>query len=195
MCTVAEVAARRRDSGDALAAMTQTLITAASAYINEWTDRRITPLDADPVARVIDPPTWLGAGGRELIVPDMATEPTAIAVEAADGITTTSLDLAGVVALPRSRAVAEPITRLRFRAGTTMPAPGEAVIITARYGYPQVPASVREAAIVTVVEWLKAHQSLSSPSPDQFEPGTPPARALPLVARNLLTIHRTPGAA
>jgi hypothetical protein len=45
---------------------------------------------------------------------------------------------------------------------------------------------VIEATIETVIEWLKANQALTQPSPDQFEPGAPPSRGLPLKARTLL---------
>lgn len=195
MCTLADVAAQRRDRDGTHSPMLQALITAASAAINEWTDRRITPLDPAPVEQVIDHPVWIAAT-RELLIPDLAAPPTAAAIEGPDGLTLTTLTVAtDLVAVPRTRAAWEPITRLRWRPNTPGIPAGGAVVVTGRWGFPEIPPTVRQAAVVTVVEWAKTALALTSPSPDQFEPGTPPARALPMVARNLLAAYRIPGAA
>lgn len=55
-----------------------------------------------------------------------------------------------------------------------------------------VPGTVRRACVQTVIHWLRSDRALTNASPDQWEPGTPPQRMLPLVAVDLLRLHRTP---
>jgi hypothetical protein len=158
-----------------------------------WTGRRIRPLDTEPTARVFDP---IPVGEREYLIDDLAAAPSAVTIQSAQGTLVATLDVVeDLVLLPRNRQAWEPIRRLRVRPGASAPGVGQTLTVTGLWGWPQVPADVRQAAIDTAIEWLKAHQALSNPSPDQFEPGTPPARALPLTARNLLGPYRRMGVA
>ena len=58
-----------------------------------------------------------------------------------------------------------------------------------------VPATVRRACVQTVVHWLRADRALTQQSPDQWEPGAPPQRMLPMTALDLLRMHKLPGIA
>lgn len=59
----------------------------------------------------------------------------------------------------------------------------------------QVPGTVRRACVETVIHWLRSDRALTNASPDQWEPGSPPQRMLPLIALDLLRLHKTPGIA
>ncbi len=59
----------------------------------------------------------------------------------------------------------------------------------------EVPATVRRATVQTVIHWLRSDRALTNPSPDQWEPGAPPQRMLPLIALDLLRLHKLPGIA
>ena len=66
------------------------------------------------------------------------------------------------------------------------------IAVTAVFGFPTVPPAVRRACVRTVIHWLRMDRSLTAPSPDQWAPGEPPQRALPLEAMDLLRPYRIP---
>lgn len=189
LCTVEQVKAARRDTSDAFDALTQAMITAASRRVMTWTGRRIRPRDDTPTARSFDAVAVDGAWRLD----DLSAPPTAVTIEGADGVTVAALDVADVVCLPRNREGWQPIDQIRIRPGATSPTAGQVIVVTGVWGWPAIPADIQQAAIETACEWLKLRQALSEPSPDQFEPGTPPIRDLPWIARNLLLPYRRLG--
>lgn len=189
LCTVEQVKAARRDTSTTFDVLTQAMVTAASRRVMTWTGRRITPLDTAATVRSFDAVAVEGAWR----IDDLSAPPTAVTIEDAEGVTVATLDVADVVCLPRNRDAWQPIDRLLIRPSATAPAAGQIITVTGLWGWPAIPADVRQAAIETACEWLKLRQALSEPSPDQFEPGTPPIRDLPWIARNMLLPYRRLG--
>ncbi len=186
LCTVEQVKAARRDSSDAFDGLTQAMITAASQRVMTWTGRRIRPLDDTPTARSFAAVAVEGSWR----IDDLSAPPTAVAIENVDGATAATLDVADVVCLPRNREAWRPIDQLRVRPRATTPSPGQVLVVTA-CGLAAIPRRCRQRD-ETACEWLKLRRH-SATEPDQFEPGTPPIRDLPWIARNLLLPYRRLG--
>lgn len=192
LCTVADVKAARRDELSVLDELYQEMVTDASSQMMEYANRRIRPLDTEPTARTFES---LGAG-RDVWVFDLSAIPASVEVLDDAGALQSTLTVASdVVALPRNRKPWEPIERIRFRSSAATAGPGQEIVVTGYWGWPEIPGFVRRACVDAVVEWLKNGQALSQQSPDQFEPGAPPARALPLSTRTALNSIRFPGIA
>lgn len=191
LCTVADVRSARRDTVATFDVLIQSMITDASSLIMEYAGRRIRPLDGSPSAR-----TFEALGGPDLWIDDLSATPTGVQIlDAAGDVQTTLVIADDVVAIPRNRHSWEPIDRLRLRASAPRPARGQEVVVTGLWGWPSVPGFVRRLCVDAVVEWMKSSAALTQQSPDQFEPGSPPARALPLSTRTALNSIRRLGAA
>lgn len=185
LVSVDQVKRARRDATQGqLDDLIQSLAIRASDAIMDYTGRNMRPLVVEE--RIFDFDRR-SVRSRSLRVDDLVAAPTAGALLDEDGEVSYTLTLPGdLVLLPRNREPWQPIERVRLR--PDVPAVGErdALRLTGTWGWPEIPGFVEEAVIETVVEWLKAHQAVTQPSPDQFEPGTPPSRGLPLKARKLL---------
>lgn len=184
LCTVADVVALDpglANAGSSMDTLIAQLVTDASEALMAWTGRRYAP--ASPVASV----RLVEATGVALVgTPDMAEPPTLVRVLDVDQVTV--LDAAPAwTPQPVGRDASEPVTALRFTS-----APAGVVEVTARWGWPAVPARARRACVITVMQWLRDTRALTRQSPDQFEPGSPPQRALPIAAMDLLRWDRVP---
>jgi hypothetical protein len=182
LCTVDEVKRARRDSATGLDTLIQDAITQASSMMVEYAERQITPLDANPLERVFVARDW----GRKLWIDDLSAPPASITVNDPDGVFARTIPAAQVIFLPRNREAWRPINRLELRPSAGWFAPGEEISILGRWGFPAIPGFVRRACVEAVIEWLRLGAPMTLQSPDQFEPGTPPARALPLSTRTAL---------
>lgn len=123
---------------------------------------------------------------RIVLIDDLSAAPTQAEVLDADGASVQTLVVAtDLVAEPRNRRSSEPITSLRLRSSVTIAHTYE-LRVRGIWGWPAVPGYIREACVETVVDWMKNHQALTAQSPDAFDPGQPPQRALPQKARDLI---------
>lgn len=193
-CSVQDVNTLRRDAaGGARDDHVQALIVDCSSLILEWTGRRILPLDTSATARLFDVPSGF-ATSREIAVHDLSATPTVVETLDSTGDLSTTLVVADdVILLPHVRDSWQPIEQLRFPAAAV---PSRGMIrVTGKWGWPAVPGFVRHACAGEVVEWLKDSQALTEQSPDQYEPGAPPARALSLRTRTALNSIRRWGVA
>lgn len=197
LCSVADVKATDvaglANVGTDLDSLIADVIVEASRMILAHTGRRFAPTDTDPTVRLHE----MGGAwrSREIPVTDLAAAPTLVRVLEQDAATLVqSLAATDYVALPLNREAWEPITTLRLLE-TAPVGPGLVLEVTGRHGWPEIPADVRRAAIITVVAWLRNDRALTNQSPDQFEPGSPPQRALPLAAVDILRLYRRPGLA
>lgn len=191
LCTVAEVEAVHRTIGptEAYRELIQTMITAASVAIMTWSGRQFAPPaeDAEPSTRLYEGRALVG---RELPVDDLSAPPSAVE-HWRDG-EEPGEPLADVVALPRHREAATPVTRLRLPAGVGV-GPDDVVAVTGLWGFPQVPPDVRQACIDTADAWLTAAQAGAGPSPEALEAGAvpvAPTQALTRRARALVYPYR-----
>lgn len=186
LCTLADVKAMDPglvNVGAGMDGVVAELITDASAALMAWSGRRYAPADAVASVRLVE------ATGTVLVrTPDMVAAPTMVRLLDVDQVTV--VDASPVwVPLPVERAPGDdPVTMLRFLGV----APSGVVEVTARWGWPAVPARARRACVVTVMQWLRDQRALTRQSPDQFEPGAPPQRALPIAAMDLLRWDRVP---
>lgn len=95
-------------------------------------------------------------GGRAavLVVGDMRSEPTAVHVASRWSTSTLDVDLAAtpkrVLLEPEPRAPWQPIRRLRILGGVYE---GWLVSVTGRWGFPEVPRDIRQAAIEQAAVW------------------------------------------
>jgi hypothetical protein len=184
LCTLAEVKLSRRVEGAARDALIELLILDASDAIERYAATQFR-IEAAPATRMFD------LSGQSLVPIGALSAPPAAIVTGPRGsaeVTSTLTVGTELVLLPRHRPPGEPIWAVEL---ASPPSSGE-LRITGTWGYPSIPGDVRRAAVETVVEWLKSDQALTRPSPEQFEPGSPPARSLPLKARDLLRHYRVP---
>ena len=196
LAAVAAVKSARRDSSTTFDALIQEMLTDASSQMAAYTGRRIAPLDTAAADRFFDVADAYDPIRRELWVWDLSEAPTEVELLDAAGDSIEIITVSsGLVLTPRNREAWQPIERLRFRAATTTPRGGGEIRVKGKWGWPAVPGFVRRACVDAVVEWMKDAQSLTAPSPDQFEPGSPPARALPLKTRTALNSIRRFGIA
>lgn len=182
LCTLDDVKRYRRGLPDSLDQLIEALIPRASAAIATHTGRQFWK-DTAATVRVFE--TGIGA---DLAIDDLAAAPTVVAVYDYLGALTSTLTVAtDVVTRPFNPGTGRPITSLTLRpVYSSLYSSGSTVSVTGFWGWPAVPEDVREAAITTVVEWLKESQGLTPQTADPFEPGVPPVRGLPTRARDLL---------
>lgn len=193
LCSLADVKAA--DTGlwneaTSLDALITDLITQASEALMAWAGRRYAPADASDVARLVE----VGGFYRGGVVPvhDLVAAPTTVRILDQDAATVVAeIAAGGWVALPVTRDPdVDPVTAVRVFATTLRPT--DLLEVTGRWGWPVVPERARRACVVTVMQWLRDARAITRQSPDQFEPGSPPQRALPIAAMDLLRHDRTP---
>lgn len=196
LCSLAEVKAADPaglgNVGGDLDDVIEQYITDASEAIIRWTGRRYAPFDAAPSARVFD----LAKVGRDGVVwvTDLGANPTLIRLLDEDATTVVqTVAASGYRVEPLVREQGEPITRIRLL-DQARPA-GGLLEVTGRWGWPAVPRRAARACVVTVVSWLRDARALTPQSPEQFEPGSPPMRMLPMAARDLVMMDRRMGVA
>lgn len=186
LCTRADVLLERRMSaGTALDSLIDALLPRATAAITSYSKRQFI-LDGTPSDRYFP----MGRLADRVLIDDLSATPTGAVVLDSSGTTVATLTVAtDLVTLPRNRATGDPITALGLRPSATA---GYELKVTGTWGWPSVPAAVQEAAIATVIYWLKEDQALTLASPEGLDPTQPPNRGLPQKARDLLRPYRTP---
>lgn len=187
LCTLADVKLARPNSVSASRdELIEMLIAHSSHAITRYTGRQFL---RDPVAT--DRYFELAPFTADSVpIDDLSAEPLEVEMIGRDGLGPTTVSLTDVVALPRNRDDDQPITRLRLRRTGGLSCGQADLRVRGVWGFPAVPLTVKLACIVAVVDYLKDAQALTSQSPEQFEPGAPPARGLPLKSRNLLSSYR-----
>lgn len=186
LCTLNDVQVARRGMPAVLDELVEALIRRASEACRVYCKGRefaIVDIDTDRRFPLCGSPVWVG---------DLAAVPTAVESVDAFGATVATFDVTegtgDLVYHPQNRSTRDPIRAIGFRP-PAIPS-GHEIVVTGTWGHPVIPEDVREACVTAVVEWLKGDQALTLPSPDQFEPGSPPERGLPLKARDLLRPYR-----
>jgi hypothetical protein len=181
-CSLDDVKLARRGMPDALDELVEALIPRASAAIDAHVGRRFN-LDATASDR------WFPIVSHpEVLIDDLAAAPVQAALVDQDGADSTTLTpLTDLILMPRNRQADEPITSIRFVSTVGWDCE---LRLRGLWGWPAVPAPVREATIVTVVDWLKDGQGLTPQTANLLEPGAPPFRGLPQKARDLLRPYR-----
>lgn len=214
LCTRSEVLAALSDPQSPDLDMIDRLITAASAALVRYSGREFATLDVDEevayegtgtdTAEVV---TYVAADDvirrfavhapelhpdDPIPVGDMATAPTRIDIVSAAGVMLDEdIDLAGVEPWPLNRRPWEPITGLRLH-GRTLTA-SMRIDVTSTWGFPQVPADVRQACIAQVREWYVRDPSRFGSAFADAEGGIDvPSRELSLVARDAVRAYRVP---
>lgn len=171
-------------------------INAASALIHRVADREFKPVGTNPQTRSFDliAPRYGVPPSNELRIGDLASAPTAVTI---DGNVVT--DLSTVVGLPRVRQEWEPIRRLRFGSALgTYPAywpgywSGSVIEVTGTWGFPEVPADIREACIVTVAIWLSRDVTTYSETFISEEGRVEMPRALPRQVYDVVSAYQLP---
>lgn len=175
-------------------------INAASALIHRVADREFKPIGTNPQTRSFDliSPRYGTPPSSELRIGDLASAPTAVTI---NGNVVTNLSTT-VVGLPRVRQEWEPIRRLRF--GSTLGTyPGDPVYwpgywsgavieVTGNWGFPEVPADIREACIVTVAIWLSRDVTTYSETFISEEGRVEMPRALPRQVYDVVSAYQLP---
>jgi len=188
LCSLDDITLLRPDvTVGANDARIEALIARASELIEEVAQRQFT-IDAAASDRYFDLREI--SPQREMLIDDLSATPTELQVidSEGDGVYT-AVVADDLVALPRNRRGRRPITALRLRAAVPV---GDTYVLRVKgvWGWPAIPGDIREACIETVIDWMKNHQGLTVQSPDQFEPGLFPQRALPLKARDIARRYR-----
>lgn len=179
LCSLEDI--KRADGGLANTGTTRDslindLILDATAAIQTWCDRQLiagTGLET----RVF--PT-----GQNVEITDLAAIPALVEVVDASGVASPLAPTAWTVG-PVNRRPGDSFTLL------TTTATGN-VRVTGVWGWPAVPRPARRACVQTVIHWLRGDRALTTPSPDQWAPGEPPQRMLPLQAMDMLRPYRVP---
>lgn len=188
LCTLIEVKEAGRISQSTSDARIERFITAASRALRRWSGREFAPVSDQPQTRTFDVGRW--AAGRELPIGDLAATPTAVTVLDAQGVLLYTVTVATeLVLLPLVREPDEPITALRFRPGVPL-APACQVTVTGEWGFPAVPADVKEACVAMVREWLRSTQDRARAEGAVDETADPNTRAVPYFVRTLLRDYR-----
>lgn len=130
----------------------QEFITSESQLIHREAGREIVALGDQPQQRFFDISGRHARTGR-IDVGDLASlEDIEVEVQSADGATTTAVDTDIVIAYYGTKRQPleewEPVTRLGIRTGL---AQGQVLAVTGTWGFPQIPAFIREAAAKRVI--------------------------------------------
>lgn len=167
------------------------LIQAVTVAVLDYTGRDFVDRGGtNPRSRVI-PLRWPPVGGV-IHTPDLAAAPTLVEAVTDLSLTDTPTSLASSewVAEPLDREAWEPVTSVLVLAGVSSGV--RAVRVSGTWGWPAVPADVRDATVETVVHRLRARRALTSQSPDQSEFGVGPQMLWPTAAKQVLDRYRTP---
>ena len=198
LCSLAQVRAYLdKPAGDTNQdALISTLITRASELILAWTGREFTLADGgtNPRTRVFP----VGGYWRTRVVPigDMASAPTAVVVQDADGATVQTLTAGtDTEARPLNRSAWEPITDIYLRSTATQLAASYRLQVTGSFGFPSIPETVQQAAIITVGTWLRRDVSAFSSTFALDEARIERPESLPQAAIRMLEVWRAPGVA
>lgn len=157
LCTLEDVARRvpgydPGDEGEIDATLSDFIVGESADFIEE-TGREIIPKNADTF-RIFDL-TLANCRRRQLPIGDVAAIGS-IELLDYDGTTSLGVIAAGLyVLLPRARLAWEPYRRLTFpyRPGSPLlVAPGRTLKITATFGFPEIPGTVRRA-VATLTIW------------------------------------------
>lgn len=172
------------------------LITAASDAIRSWSGREwIGPTDPEARSFTVGDvrPVWIG---------DLQAVPDEVTLEAADGTEIGTLTPADhLTYLPAGRPAGEPIEAIDLRSGAPLVvSPGEVLVITGLWGWPEVPPRAEQACIVTVRSWLRSDASSSAnygyDDGGRVVQATPEGGwMLPIAAKQLLSNDRRRGVA
>lgn len=201
LCTRGDVLAMLSDPTDADVDMVDRLITAASAALMRAAGREFATLDVDEIEAGADgeevtyrPGTVtrrfvpLAARAARIHVGDMAAEPSRV-----DVVTPAGELVHGDVTVecwPLNRRPWEPITAIGVPVAVT---PGQRIDVTSTWGFPQVPADIRQACAAQVREWYVRDPSRFG---DAFAAAegdlAVPARELSLVSRDAARAYRLP---
>jgi hypothetical protein len=186
LCTLGDVKLARKGMLDVLDDLVMFEIAAYSAVIADYSGRQFT---REPEANRF----FRMGRSPEVLIDDLSAIPTEAQVLDAYGNGVATLTVAtDLTLLPRTRKAYDPITGLRLLPSVAW---GCELRVKGVWGFPAVPPAVRRACVEAVVEALKADSMLTLQSPDQWEPGSPPERGLPLKARDLLRPFRRIGVA
>lgn len=154
------------------------LINAASIDAMNISDREFKTTDPPATIRTfdLDPTDWNYPLGPTIDIGDLATFTSASLVSYnQDGTTATTTALKNVVPQPRIRGTWEPIEQLRLPPATSWASSYSALIVTGTWGFPSVPANVKQAvleAIGTQYDRDVEHYRQDLGTPQQAEAGT-----------------------
>lgn len=187
LCTLADITLARQDAtGGARDELIEALITRASEALETAAGRQFT-LDQTSTSRYFP---IVYSDDRVVRIDDLSDTPTEVEVTDAEGeVIYTATVATDVVLRPRNRRTGEPITSLRLRSSVPMSDSYELRVLGV-WGWPVVPGDIREACIEMVIGWMKNHQGLTLQSPDQFDPGGFPQRAMPMKSLDLIRRYR-----
>lgn len=199
LCTVGEV---KMDptltaAGRTLDDEIHQVILAVTTDITMDTGREFITNGVNPQTRVIPVGgyAWTGV----IPVGDMTSPPTGVAITTDYGVTSTTVPITTVAALPTNRPPTNPVTSL-FVPGVTT---GCHLVVTGSWGWPEIPEDIRAAAIATTRFRLRQTRALTEPSPDQFEGSRSswrdgsdgPQLLYPASAMQVIRRYRTPSVA
>ncbi len=159
LCELADVLAYARGyrSDDATDALLERLIQSQTVRIAKRTGREVKAISPAVNTRRFDIQPW-HARTREVPIGDLSAAPSSVKVISDDQATELeTVTSANYVTLPRVREAQEPITGLYFPSSSPAAATlcaGYVLEVTGTWGFPSVPADLREAcASLVVVEY------------------------------------------
>ena len=190
LCSLADVKATDgalANAGTSKDSQINRIILDATDAIQTWTGRQLI------VGTGLETRVFTADGLA--FMPDMAAAPTLIETLDTPAGAPAAVPAGGWTAGPLTRRPGEPYTSLTIPTART-----GYVRVTATWGWPIVPPTVRRACIQTVIHWMRADRSLTNPSPSQYEPGDGFLRdrsariqwMLPLIALDMLRMYRNP---
>ena len=189
-CSLDDLKTRLRVTHDNFDDLLMRLIAAASEAVDDYCGRKLVADDAVSDRYYLLAPF---AREREVLIDDLSAAPTQAAIVDEDGTESATLTVGtDLVMLPRNRESYRPITAVRLRVSAGW---GYELRLRGVWGFPAVPEAIREATIETAADWHKNGQAVTTQSPDQFDPGEPPQRRMPLKARDLCRPFRRLGIA
>lgn len=203
LVTLSELKARMETTETAADAVLEALITSASSAIRTHTGREFAG-PAAPETRPIAPAdAWGELGLRVGDLRSLTAGAGAVKIYDRDGIETASLPSTDFVLEPVGRPSSAPAERIRPKSTATATlAAGYSITVAGLWGWPTVPADVKEACIRTVLSWHRADgerfaggAGFGISESTMFAPTPAPVWMLPMAAKQLLTNYRRRGVA
>jgi hypothetical protein len=200
LCTVGDVKLQMESDATTTDDVIQRLILEASEAIQNYTGRRIRPIDAAAADRYFDADDAWDSRRRELLIWDLSTTPTEVQILDSAGTGVATLTVAtDLLLVPRNRQTWQPVERLRLRPSAISPASGQEVRVKGVWGWPAIPEFVSGACVLAVRARLRQGPSAWMAAADEdmrVVGATPPGGwMLPMAAKQMLEPIRRIGLA
>lgn len=204
LVTLAELKDRMETTETAADALLSALISSASAAIATHTGREFAGPATAETRPIAPAESWGELGLRVGDLRSLTVGAGAVRILNADGVETAALASTDFVLEPVGRPSSRPAERIRPKSTVTNAtlSSGYSITVAGLWGWPTVPADVKEACIRTVLSWHRADgerfaggAGFGVSESTMFAPTPAPVWMLPMAAKQLLTNYRRRGVA